>query len=63
MTHALIGLGDVLILDSRFCVLAGVCALKERALYAAAQIKNWRYWPKKILGDFILNNIEDKLEL
>ena len=59
MAHALIGLGTALILDSGFCVLAGVCTLSSRAVYAAAQIKKRRYWPKNIPGDYLLHEFED----
>ena len=59
MTHALVELGIVLILESGLCVLVGVCALSSRVVYAVAQIKKWRYWPKNVPGDFIIHEFED----
>ena len=41
------------VLDSGFCVSKGITALLEFGLYAAALIKNRKYWPKGVPGDAI----------
>ena len=42
--------GKVVILNSGFCVLTGIIALKKMGVYASALIKKRRYWPKYIKG-------------
>jgi hypothetical protein len=48
------GTGKVIMLDSGFCVLEGLLALRQRGVYAFAIIKRKRYWPRHIPGDDIL---------
>jgi Transposase IS4 len=45
--------GKVVVLDSGFCVLAGIIALRQMGVYASAMIKKRRYWPKNVPGDDI----------
>ena len=56
------GFGTALVLDSGFCVLLVVCALKSRSVYADVHIKKWRYWPntKSVPGDTIVYDFEEK---
>ena len=43
---------DVVVnMDSGFCVLDGLLALKEKGIYAFAIIKKKRYWPKNVDGE------------
>ena len=51
------GTNRVIHLDSGFCVLQGVLALRMHGLYAVAIIKKKRYWPKHIDGDFITTGV------
>ena len=52
--------GNVVILDSGFCVLKGIVELKKRGVYASALIKKRKYWPKYIKGDAIRDHFTDK---
>lgn len=52
--------GNVLVLDSGFCVLKGITALKEKGVFAAATIKKRRYWPKFVKGDEIAEHFRTK---
>lgn len=60
LTKALWGTGKCLILDSGFCVLKGMAELKKRGVFAAAQIKKRRYWPKYVDGEAIKAHFADK---
>jgi hypothetical protein len=40
-------------LDFGFCILAAICALYTRGIYAGALITKRRYWPKLVPGDAI----------
>ena len=52
--------GNVVILDSGFCVLKGIVELKKRGVYASALIKKRKYWPKYIKDDAICDHFTDK---
>ena len=52
--------GKVIVLDSGFCVLEGLIALKKIGVYAGALIKKRRYWPKFVPGDEIDAHFADK---
>ena len=52
--------GNVVILDSGFCVLKGIVELKKRVVYASALIEKRKYWPKYIKGDAIRDHFKDK---
>ena len=54
------GSGKVFVLDSDFCVLKAIIELNKKGVYAAAQIKKRRYWPKYIPGDAIISKFENK---
>ena len=53
MCSSIYGSGRIVILDSGFCVLKGIIELAKRGVYAGAQIKKRRYWPKYVPGDVI----------
>ena len=52
--------GNVIILESGFCVLKGIVELKKRGVYASALIKKRKYWPKYIKGDAIRQHFDEK---
>ena len=52
--------GNVVILDSGFCVLKGIVELKKRGVYASALIKKQKYWSKYIKGNAIHDHFTDK---
>ena len=56
----LYGTGKVVVLDSGFCVLEGIIALKKLGVFAHAVIKKRRYWPKYIPGDEIDAHMKEK---
>ncbi|KAL7549033.1 hypothetical protein ACHAWF_012294, partial [Thalassiosira exigua] len=43
--------GRYIVLDSGFCVLKAILALRDRGLFAGALIKKRRYWPTLVPGD------------
>ena len=45
-----------MILNSGFCVLKGIIELAKRGVFAGAQMKKRRYWPKYVPGDLIDNH-------
>ena len=60
VTKPLHGTGKCVVLDSGFCVLEGIARLKEKGVFAAAQIKKRRYWPKHVDGNMIKAYFADK---
>jgi Transposase IS4 len=60
LTRSIWHTGKVVILDSGFCVLAGITALREHGVFASALTKKRRYWPKHINGAAILEHFHDK---
>ena len=60
LCRKLYGTGKVVILDSGFCVLAGLIALRKVGVFAGALIKKRRYWPKHVPGDMIDDYFKDK---
>ena len=45
--------GNVVIMDSGFCVTKGLAELRKKGLFGAALIRKRRYWPENIKGDAI----------
>ena len=45
--------GRYVILDSGFCVLMGLVALKKAGIFACAVIKKCRYWPYLVPGEYM----------
>ena len=53
--------GNVVILDSGFCVLKWIVELKKWRVYASTLIKKRKYWPKYIKADAIKQHLMRKL--
>jgi hypothetical protein len=51
MLQSYFATGRYVILDSGFCVLKGLVALKKAGLYACAVIKKRRFWPYLVPGE------------
>jgi Transposase IS4 len=58
MTKDLRGIGNVVILDSGFCVLKELLVLRKTGVFAQAVIKKRRYWPKHVKGDMIKAHLD-----
>ena len=54
------GTGNVLIMDSGFCVVQALVELKKRGVFSSALIKKRRYWPKHIKGEAMKEHFKDK---
>jgi hypothetical protein len=52
--------GNVLVLDSGFCVLQGIAELNEVGVFAQALVKKRRYWPKFVKGEEIQEHFAQK---
>ena len=52
--------GNVVILDSGFCMLKGIVEFKKCGVYASALIEKWMYWPKYIKGNAIRDHFNKK---
>ena len=59
LTEPIFNTGKIIILDSGFCVLEAVIALKKKGIFASALVKKRRYWPKYIAGDKIKEDFKD----
>ncbi len=53
--------GHYVVLDSGFCVLQAIVALKEKGVFSAALIKKRRYWPTLVPGDHVLDYFKSKV--
>ena len=53
-------MGNVVILDSGFCMLKGIVELKKHGVYASTLIKKRKYWCKYINSDTIRDRFKDK---
>lgn len=60
MTESIAGKGIVVVMDSAFCVMKALMALKARGIYAASVAKKRSYWPRHIPGDEILAHMQGK---
>ena len=60
LTHSKWHTGNVVVLDSRFCVLQGIVELCKKGVFVAAQIKKWCYWPTHIPGEAIVLHFATK---
>jgi hypothetical protein len=54
MTETIRGSGRVVIMDSAFCVMKAIVALRQVGIYVATIAKKRRYWPKDIPGDEVI---------
>ncbi len=53
--------GRYVVLDSGFCVLKAIVALKKKGVFAGALIKKRRYWPTHVPGQHILEYFNDRI--
>ena len=60
MCSTIFGSGRIVILDSGFCVLKGIVELAKKGVFAGAQIKKRRYWPKYVPGDVIDSHFKNE---
>ena len=54
MTRPIHNMGKLVVLDSGFCVLEGLIALKKVGVFAYAVIKKRRYWLKHVPGEKLI---------
>ena len=54
------GLGKDVVLYSGFFATKGISELKDKCVYAINMIKKCYYWPKRVPGDLIDTQFEDK---
>ena len=59
LTEPIFDTGKIIILDSGFCVLDAVIALKKRGVFASALVKKRRYWPRHVDGEAIKESLKD----
>jgi hypothetical protein len=60
MTRNIWNTGQIIILDSGFCLLSGIVKLAQKGLHGGALIKKRQYWPKWILGKAIKAHFVEK---
>ena len=60
MTKAIHGTGKVVVMDSGFCVLNALLALRTHGVFGSALIKKRKFWPKGIDGDNIITHMNNK---
>ena len=58
--ESIFSFGKVILLDSGFCALAAIVALRKFGVHSSALIKKWRYWPKHIDGVACKSYFESK---
>ena len=46
-------------MDSGFCVILAVIALKKMGVFSSVMIKKRRYWPRYVKGEVIKSHFED----
>ena len=60
MYKSLYSAGNVVILESGFCLLEGLIELRKVGVFVGALIKKRRYWPNHIKRDMIDTHFQDK---
>ncbi len=61
MTKPIHNTGEIVTMDSGFCVAAGILALHHVGVYGQALIKKQgQYWPKHVPGNEIEEHMRDK---
>ena len=63
LLKSLFGTRKIVVLDSGFCVLQALIALKQVGVFAAAVIKKRRYWPRYVAGDTIDAHMDSTKEI
>ena len=59
-TKKLWGTGEVVEMDSRFCVLEGLISMDGKCVLGSELIKKRRYWPKGVPVEEILWHMQNK---
>ena len=54
------GSSRVVLLDSGFCVLKGIVALRKKSVFATALVKKHWYWSKYVKNEAIKENFSSK---
>ena len=60
LTQSIFTTGKVVILDSGFCVLKAIIALRKKGVFASALVKKRRYWPRYVPGPAMAAHMETK---
>lgn len=60
MTETIRGKGIVVVMDSAFCLMDAVVALRNEGIYTATVAKKRAYWPRNIPGDDVLAHMAGK---
>ena len=54
------GTGNVVVMDSGFCVLQAIVELRKAGVFSSAMIKKRRYWPRYVKGEQIKEHFAGK---
>ncbi len=60
MLSSIFHLGCYVVLDSRFCMIKALIELKKKGVFAAALMKQQRYWVALVPGDHIIDYFKNK---
>ena len=60
LCESLFTTGKVVILDSGFCVLKAIVALRKHGVFASALIKKRKYWPRFVPGQAMADHMASK---
>ena len=60
LTKPIHGTGNVVVMDSGFCVLKAIIELRKAGVFSSALIKKRRYWPRYIKGQEIKDHFAAK---
>ena len=61
LTKSIHGTGNVVVMDSGFCVLKAIVTLKNNGVFSSALIKKRRYWPKYVKGNEAKEHFADEI--
>ena len=60
LTKPIHGTGNVVVMDSGFCVLQAIVELRKAGVFSSAMIKKRRYWPRYVKGEQIKEHFAGK---
>ena len=60
LTKPIHGTGNVVVMDSGFCVLKAIIELRKAGVFSSALIKKRRYWPRYVKGEEIKEHFANK---
>ena len=60
LTSSIHGTGNVVVMDSGFCVLKAITELKKKGVFSSALIKKRQYWPRYVKGEEIKDHFDGK---